>query len=166
LNEVDKYEVEYSIAAIDSADIGYDLYSVVLANALGYANLLPSYGELRLHSVSFQYVPYFAHSTLITDSSIGAFGVRQGVFDVTVATKTAANVLRLPGSLMVTNKERWNFTTMLVNSPYFTNTTTNLVTTIMPKVNFYFGWFTPSTTNSSAGRLLIRVYIHAKSKID
>jgi hypothetical protein len=165
LYEADVQVMDLVVPILESADQAYDLDSTISAS-VDYTNLATSYGELKYVYVTFRYFPFFSESALSTDYANGAFGVRQGVFDVGVATRTLSQVIRLPGSKLIDNKSPWTFSTPIVNSKYFPAGMTNTIVSEVPKVNFYFGWFNNASTNTNKGMLHIKLSCKARSKIE
>jgi len=163
LYEKDLQVIDTYINPNDSALIAYDLYSVI-NTATDYSNVQTSYGEMKWIAVEFTYMPYFRYSATATDYAVGFFGTRQGVFDTTVSTKTAIQTAQLPGSKLITNKDPWKFKVPIVHNKPVSTTDTNTAQSEVPKVNFYFGWVTASTTNESAGLLHIKLLLNAYSK--
>jgi hypothetical protein len=171
-NEINKQLYEQDVQVLDlvvpileSADQAYDLDTAISAS-VDYTNLATSYGEIKYVSVTFRFFPFFSESSLVTDYANGAFGVRQGVFDVGVATRTLAQVIRLPGAKLIDNKSPWTFSTEIVNSNFFPAGMTNTIVSSVPKVNFYFGWFNNASTNTNKGMLHVKLVCKARSKIE
>lgn len=166
LREVDMYVIDYIQGGIpDTANSAFDLYTQINTTT-DYTNLVVTYGELAWMAVSFTFVPFLRNSALSTDYATGCFGVRQGIFDVTVSTKSVLNVARLPGSIDITNRNNWIYNTPIVHNEYFSATDTNTAQSEVPKVNYYFGLQNAATTNTALGFLHVRLSVKAKSKIE
>jgi hypothetical protein len=165
LYECDLQVLDIVVPILESADQAYDL-DTTISSSVDYTNLTTSYGEIAYISCTFRYFPFFSESALSTDYANGAFGVRQGVFDVAVATRTLAQVIRLPGSKLIDNKRPWTFSTNIVNNKFFIAGMANTLVSAVPKVNFYFGWFNNASTNTNKGMLHIKLVTRARSKIE
>jgi hypothetical protein len=165
IHEVDFLVVDVAIAVPDTANTGYDLYTQI-AGSTDYTNALLAYGEMSWQYFEFRQTPYFEHSTLQTDTAICAFGVRQGIFDTTVAAKTFANVLREPGSFITTNKSWFTFKCDSINKKWISASETNTIVSACPKVNFYYGLNGFASTNTNLSQLHIKIGINFRSKID
>jgi hypothetical protein len=165
LFETDIYLVDYAFAPTDNASTGYDLYSVISLST-DYSNNALSYGEMSWLAVEFRYMPFLRYSALNTDYAIGAFGTRQGVFDVTVAAKTYQNVIREPGSLLITNKDPFDLKTPITQKRFVSTTDTNTIVSEVPKVNFYFAWSNVASTSTVLGLLHVRLLVKYRAKSD
>jgi hypothetical protein len=165
LFDADFYVVDVRFSLSDVSDIGFDLYTQVAA-ATDYTNIQLSYGELRFISLQLDYKPFFQYSAVSTDYAIGAFSIRQGIFDTTVTAKTVSNVLREPGSILITNKSPFTMKQQITNSKWFPSAMTNTSVSEIPKVNFYAGWQTVCSTNTGLGQMHLRLCLQARAKID
>jgi len=166
LHEVDWREVAAAIVFTDSADTGYDLYTSIAGTA-DYTNMVAEYGELQYCRVEFNYSNFITSGNAVTvNIANGMFGVRQGIFDTTVTVKNAFAVTALPGSITICNNRKFNYITDIVMKNFVASSTTNLITTNVPKVNFYGGWFTAASgAITNLGYIAIRVLFKCKSKI-
>jgi len=165
LFQVDMYVIDYTLALNETADLAADFYTTIF-NSVDYTNLLLTFGEVSWQSITFKYEPYFVGSSLVTDFANGVFGIRQGVFDVTVTAKTIASTTRLPGSIQVTNKDKWATSQPVVHNHFFSTSETNTQVSDVPKINYYCNWFNNASTNTSKGLLYIRLVVHARCKVD
>lgn len=163
LYERDFQVIDAIIAPNDAANVAFDLYTT-LSSVLDYTNMQVTYGEMQWIAAEFNYVPYFQYSDVDTDSAIGCFGVRQGTFDVTVSTKTAGQIIQLPGSQVINNKKFWRFRSQIVHNNWVSTTDTNTAQSEVPKINFYFGYVTPASTNTGLGLLHIKLLMNCKAK--
>jgi len=163
LYEKDFQVIDGAISLPDGANTGFDLYTSI-NGVTDYTNLVVSYGEFQWIAVEFRYMPYFRYSAVVTDYAIGAFGVREGTFDVTVTAKSETAVLQLPGSFLVTNKDPFSYNTEIVHKTPISTSDTNTAQSEVPKVNFYVGYGTAATTNTGLGVLHVRLLVKAFSK--
>ncbi len=137
ISEEDIHCVDVLINLQDAANVAFDQYTLVSAST-DYTDLQSKYGMFKYQSCEVRFQPYFQYSSLITDSAVGVFAIRQGVFDVTVTTKTASNVARIPGSFTITNKNSWGIK-FPISGSYFPSAMTNTAVSNVPKVNLYAG---------------------------
>lgn len=165
LFEKDLYVLDIGFSLPDSGNTGYDLFSVI-ATGTDFTNNALSYGEYSWIAAEFNFMPYFQYSSLITDQAIGAFGTRQGVFDVTVTAKTFLNVLREPGAFLVTNKKPWSFKMPITQRRYISTSETQTITSDVPKVNFYVAYSVLATTNINLGEIHVRALVKYRAKLD
>jgi hypothetical protein len=165
LKQDDTYVMDTAFALTDNTNAGYDLYTV-FSSALDYTNNIATYGEMKWLSVSFEFIPFFPSTTVSTDYAIGAFGTRQGLFDITVTSKTYVNVFREPGSFGISNKEKWKCTVPIIGCPYLSSSMTNTIVSDIPKFNFYVGWLSAAATATSAGLLHVSLLAKFRCKID
>lgn len=148
----------------DSANGAYDLHDTIsLSN--DFIALKAEYGLIKFTKLIIDMEPYFPYSALATDQAVGAFGVRQGVFDNTVTVKNLADVSTLPGSILVTNKTKHTHITPIFGD-FFASNLQNTQTSDVPKVNFYFAWDTLATTNTDKSLFRLKLVVLAKSKLE
>ncbi len=154
----------YYNAVDDTGDINIDLFTL-LASSTDFADLKENFGEMRWDFVKVRGIPRIPYSSTASDCALGAVALRQGPYDV-VTTYTVTQVLAMPGSLLINNHDHFQLPEMaIVQRGFYPTNITNSTSTSLPKLNLFFGWQTPASTNTGNLCLHIQVGLAVKSRI-
>jgi hypothetical protein len=164
INQSDYYVIDFIQGVQDSSSYADDVFTQMSA-VTDYVDLIALYGQIKIITLDFAYKPYLVVPLAFTDVANGVFALRQGFFNApTPATISLGQAIELPGSILHNNMREFKYRYDIVDSPWFSSSTTNTLTSIVPKIIWYFSYNTTTTTNSNKALLHVRMAVLAKAR--
>lgn len=158
-------EVGYYHNLIDYQNDARDLFSLMNSSSNDWSQYRDIYSQFKLVSVVFTVIPALLNSAVVSDSAMGLFALRQGIFEASPSTQSVSTVLQYPGTLPLHNMKGGDYKYSLYPTNFFSNTDVNAANTIVPKVTYYAAWYKIATTNTAQSIVQVRVRIQARGKL-
>jgi len=158
-------EVGYYHNLIDYQNDARDLFTIMASTSNDWAQFRDIYSQFRIVSVVFTVIPALFNSATVSDSAMGLFAVRQGIFETSVSTQSVSTVLQYPGTSPLHNMKEGQYTFKVYPTNFFSNTDVNAANTTVPKVTYYSSWYKLATTNTAQGIVQVRVRLLARGRI-
>lgn len=158
-------EVGYYHNLIDYQNDARDLFSLMNSSSNDWSQYRDIYSQFKLVSVVFTVIPALLNSAVISDSAMGLFALRQGIFEASPSSQSVSTVLQYPGTLPLHNMKEGNYKFSLYPTNFFSNTDVNAANTTVPKVTYYAAWYKIATTNTAQAIVQVRVRIQARGKL-
>lgn len=158
-------EVGYYHNLIDYQNDARDLFSLMNSSSSDWSQFRDIYSQFKLVSVTFTVIPALLNSAVVSDSAMGLFALRQGIFEASPSSQSVSTVLQYPGTRPLHNMKGGNYSYSLYPTNFFSNTDVNAANTIVPKVTYYAAWYKIATTNTAQAIVQVRVRIQARGKL-